>query len=395
MSGGRSPRRLLRRLCACIVLAVALGSSAIRAADGPVAPPVAEPDTPAPPADGVLVMRTGRLVEGRISQSAGGYMVDLPNGRMLIPFTQVQLQADDRRDAYRKLRATIPAPTAENHVALARWCLTYQLYSETRAELREALRLDPQSQEARKTLARLNEILDPQQPEDEERPEPSRTLDGFEPPEVRSLAGLPRELAGDYMLKVQPILMNGCATARCHGPSSSNGLRLERVHFGRGSRRALSEQNLATVLRYVDPQDADRSPLLLVPRGNHGRAGRPIFRGPGGARQLESLQRWVRQVAVSNAAAPDDRPPAPAADAARLDGGPTPRRSARGTKPGARPGPAPGYQLTPAMRAVRDRLERRDILTEILRDERKDEFDPEAFNRAAKQRPKRENRLPQ
>jgi hypothetical protein len=74
-----------------------------------------------------------------------------------------------------------------------------------------------------------------------------------------------------------------------------------------------SERNLAVTLRFIDPRSPERSPLLTVPQGNHGRAGRTIFSGPSGDEQLETLRTWVRQVARDQAvakAAGGEKPPA-------------------------------------------------------------------------------------
>ena len=60
----------------------------------------------------MLVLRNGRVVDGSISQNPGGYMLEKPNGRMLIPFDLVRFEAKDLLDAYEKLLATMPERTS-------------------------------------------------------------------------------------------------------------------------------------------------------------------------------------------------------------------------------------------------------------------------------------------
>jgi hypothetical protein len=282
----------------------------------------------------------------------------MPTGSMLVPFGHVRLEATDRRDAYRKLRKTLPERTATRHIELARWCLGQNLIDEARVELRDALVLEPNRNEARSMLRRLEQSL---HGEKAVHLKPSRvplkTPDGFEPAEVESLAGLSRESAQQFVSKIQPILMNKCATAGCHGPAARNKFRLTRVRVGRGSHRVFSERNLAVVLRYVDVEHPQRSPLLVTPEGSHGGQSRAIFHGSRGADQMTALAGWVRQVAGERAAqsgtrndahSPDDR--LPTSDL-RTTSGQTPS-------------------------------EKGDLLERILHEERKDAFDPEAFNRA-------------
>ena len=155
----------------------------------------------------LLVLNSGRVVEGRISQSAGGYVVEKPNGSMVVPFDQVAFPAHDLRDACARMRERQSrGATAQTHLETARWCVTHQLYDEAREELRSALTLDEQNREARSMLTRLDEVL---RPPGAARPaEPVRTLDGFAPPEARSLAGLSSETARIFVNRIQPMLLN-------------------------------------------------------------------------------------------------------------------------------------------------------------------------------------------
>ena len=140
---------------------------------------------------GVLLLRSNRLVEGRISQNSGGYVVDKQFGTLVIPFDQVRLTALNRGEAFRKLKATLPKKNADINVSLAQWCMTYGLYSECRAELRDALALQPDRDDARKMLKRVEEIINPSKPVHLSHVvSPSRNPEGFLARGTRSLAGL-------------------------------------------------------------------------------------------------------------------------------------------------------------------------------------------------------------
>lgn len=327
----------------------------------------------------MLMLISGRIVEGKISQSAGGYLVEKPKGSMLIPFEHVKLEAANRREAYHKLRKTLPERTATNHTALARWCVSQQLLDEARIELRDALELEPNRAQTRSMLRRLDALVNSDQ---QVRVPTSSThrlvADGFERREVKSLAGLSRESAQQFVLRIQPILMNKCGNASCHAAGVSNTFRLTRIRSGRAGNRVFAERNLATTLRFVDFDQPDRSQLLQIPKGNHGRGNRTVFYGSRGPDQLAALRDWVHQVAKERAEARDREPAKASLDAV----GTAKKRQPNGK--------------TPAEIRKRDQLPKTatanavpkpdggedDILETILREERQDAFDPDAFNRA-------------
>ncbi len=245
----------------------------------------------------MLLLKNGRVVDGTISASPNGYVVHKPTGRLVIPFNQVQLQAKDLKDAYRKLRATMPLETADQHMRLARWCLSYELFAEARTELRDTLVLEPNRESARRMLRKVHDILDPESPVEPTPAPPRLTPDGFQTPEVKSLSSLSRELAREFTRTVQPILINKCANGSCHGSRANNEFRLTRVRIGRSSHRVFVERNLAATLKFVDLNKPDESPLISHPDKKHGLDGRSIFFGTHGADQFDALHNWVRSVA--------------------------------------------------------------------------------------------------
>lgn len=313
------------------------------------------------PGNGVLMMRNGRLVQGYVSENAGGFVVDLKNGRMMVPRSQVRYTAASADGIYRKLRTTVPPASPKARLTLAGWCATNRLYDQARREVQDVLKANPEHALARRMLKRIDAII----ASSFRKPAPRyKTLgERLTAPEVTSLAGLAPDLAREYVGRIQPILMNGCANSGCHGPRAENGFRLTITHLRGGARRGISERNLAAVLRYVDVNYPERSPLLLVPRGNHGRRGRAVFSGAGGAKQLARLRAWVAQVARQTKPARSDAPHRTGRAASR--GRPDQRRVAatalevRRTPTGRRSGgysprnAAPAYQQTPAMQFLR------------------------------------------
>lgn len=334
----------------------------------------------------VLVMNNGRVLSGRVSQSAGGYLVRTTAGSVLVPFERVHLHATDLRDAYRRLRSSMPNPSASTHIALARWCLTQQLYRETQAELRSALEIEPDRVEARNMLRRLEEILHPTDAVHREVIQvETRTEDGFAVPPSSSLGGVSREAARQFVSEVQPLLMNSCATARCHGTQARNDFRLSPVRIGAGGSRLLTERNLAAVLNRIDADDPRGSSLLVVPRGNHGPGGRAIFSGPRGADQFDLLRGWVLQVAEESLTT-GGHPVRTGEHAARSSQEPQPALYPQLSAPGTSGKPSAADDPSETTR-VNATLDRDPLLEAILREERPDAFDPAEFNRQTQPSP--------
>jgi len=284
-------RREIRRwygLCAALACLPAwCGEDAVRADDVPSAPSYEQ----------ILVFNSGRIVKGRVSRSPNGYVVEHPAGRMVVPFEEMRVIGDNLSDAYRRLKETFVNPTAATHYELALWCAAHQLEEQTRAELVMALDRDPEHGAARDMLTRI----DAKRQADRKRAQGEpvlrakpRIVGGIELPEVESLAGLSRETAAHYTLKIQPLLTNKCGNASCHGPQTQTTFRIDQTRGTGPGHRVHSERNLAMVLKQIDQARPAESRLLQVGTSAHGGMNRAQFFGPAGEKQLKLLRNWVR-----------------------------------------------------------------------------------------------------
>jgi hypothetical protein len=269
--------------CALGTAVLAVAALALRAAEPPR------------PADlRLVVMTDGRILEGSVTRQATGYYIEKSSGRILVPFEQVRCIAKDLIDGYRQQREAMLEPTAADLIHLADWCITYRLYDEARDELKRALRRDPENDTARRMLARLEETLLSKPPA---LKPPLLVSDGLVVPEVEALGGLSRPLAARFTERVQPLLMNKCGGATCHGAASQNEFRLTAVRLQTRNHRRVTEQNLAQVLKFIDVAKPLQSPLLEQTRGAHGGAAFAVFSGAQGTEQQKLLRGWIESVA--------------------------------------------------------------------------------------------------
>ncbi len=270
----------------------------------------------------VLVLYDGRVVRGTIRPVIDGFVVRHGDAETHIPLRQVRVAADSLSRAYQRLRNTLPAEVASSHLALARWCLSNGLLEESRFELLEVLRLDAQNPVARSMLQKLDAVLTererspahpPEPPKDGEPDTVAATSTGsMLPPESTVVS---REAMRRFVRQIQPLLLNRCGNARCHGTGTDGSFALANVPRSTGGYRVSSQRNLKEVLAYIDVRRPEESPLLSWASRQHGNAPGRILGAPLSKAQLESLEAWVKSVAGQ----PSDAAHLPAEDASGLD----------------------------------------------------------------------------
>lgn len=286
----------------------------------------------------VLVLRTGRVMQGRIKTISTGWLVSTDRGSAVIPFDQVHFDADDLNEAYLRLRIQHGTPTVASHLRLAEWCLSQNILPEAARELRDALEKDPSNETARLMLDRVDTEIRRRTPLPDTAPAQDVVLitertPEYEADEVRSLSGLSPETAREFVASIQPLLLNKCGNARCHGTAAENEFQLTRLRGGSSNSRLVSEKNLAAVLDNLRPGQSRTAGLMEIVRGSH--AGQTIFNGRYGAVQSQTLQQWMKTAAreLQFEAAPTEKTafatrPQPPASFSPADNEPTDKLSA-------------------------------------------------------------------
>jgi hypothetical protein len=365
--------------CALLVLVIGLAGFALgtggAAEEAEVVPPAA--------GESLLLLTTGRIVTGRIVRNGTHYTVQRSTGEMFVPAAHVVLEAKDLRDCYKKLREQQPGKApADEHLALAKWCVSKQLLQEARTEALEVLKIDAARSDARDLIQKIELLLNPPAAEETkitaEDAEKARLRVRYGVNDVESLGGLTRDQARIFMTKVHPILLNHCTNAGCHAQRSDNPFRLERLPVGEGGRKSIVVRNLEAVLERVDRESPDDSLLLVAKTGPHDRAAKVVFPGPKGADHLRIVRDWVRSLA--------DRPSTPSSRGERAVG--LAAHDSTAEESGVRPAAAESAEKAPQRRSQPtdqpDRPEKQtssksaseaDLVTPPV-----DLFDPAGFN---------------
>jgi hypothetical protein len=251
-------------------------------------------------AERVLLLQTGKVVKGVVQQTATGYTVNVAGGKLVLLSDQVRFNADNMEDAYHLQSSSLPERPVSAHIDLARWCHTNGLPDQACKELREVLRIEPDSKVARTMLERINDQLlaTKELPSVAARSDGQVSLLGNPTLGIPTdtLGGLPRQAALDFVSKVQPLLVNRCATVGCHGIGSGNSFELQRTRLGRTPVKSHSEQNLAAILERIDREQPHNSPLLAKLKGESKPNGIRSSHGGLSREQAQTLRNWIEAI---------------------------------------------------------------------------------------------------
>lgn len=246
------------------------------------------------PQDGVLLLMNGEVLQGKITPVGDYYYVVVPNGQLRIRTADVEIYCRSLQEGYQVKRENIRLPSAQEHLNLGQWCVRHGLLDQAERELAEAIALQPDHPLISLLRRRIEIARQAPPPTPSSVPAPStkeasQQLDAW-------LRTLPPGVVENFTQSVQPILLNNCTTAGCHGPAEKNRFALLKPPAGQPSTRRLTQRNLANTFQWINAKEPLQSPLLTAPLGPHGTAKTPVFGNP----QSEAYQRLVRWVLMAS-----------------------------------------------------------------------------------------------
>ncbi len=240
----------------------------------------------------ILVLRNGQILEGRISQAQGQYVVDVGDGQIRVKPADVDVICQNLEEGYRRKRAETELGNFHHHLELSQWCLQHGLLGPAAAELADAAAIQPNHPMLGVMRQRIKLALEPPAAPDAT---PVRRVGPSNDDLDRMIHSLPHGAVETFTQSVQPVLMNHCATGGCHGPQSENALRLFRVTIGKSASRRITQRNLYTVLPFIDRDNPANSRLLTATSGPHGTVKHAIF-AEHEVGQFQRLAEWAWQL---------------------------------------------------------------------------------------------------
>src|SRR5262249_16659336 len=158
-----------------------------------------------------------------------------------VPASNVLCLCENREEAYRFLRQRANLRDADECIRLGRWCQLHGLRTEALAEAKAAVELRPHSAEAQHLLQTL------QKPRAAPVPTPAPPIQAAT---LKTPASVPAievnaEAMGQFISRVQPVLMNACAS--CHVSGHAGSFQLVRALEGGMVNRHATQVNLQAV----------------------------------------------------------------------------------------------------------------------------------------------------
>jgi hypothetical protein len=225
---------------------------------------------------GLLLLKNGEILEGDVTRSGDYYLVVAADSELQIRLHDVEAVCRDLEDAYRSKAAKINPLSAEDHTLLAQWCIDRKLFGHAARELTEAYRLD----DTHPRIVLLERRLKAAMAESKPMPAavaPSPASGPTDEQLEQTARSISPEALQEFTVRVQPLLVNYCATAGCHGPKPASKFQLQRVYLNERNDPRLVRVNLHAVMAQLDKQRVGNSPLLTVPLAAHGGSKKPLF----------------------------------------------------------------------------------------------------------------------
>jgi hypothetical protein len=331
---------------------------------------------PAQPASGhVLLLDNDRILEGDVTRDGDRYHIKGALSETWVPAAKAVRLCADRADVYRFLRGRANLRDVDERLRLARWCHLHGLRRQALAEAEAALELRPTNAEAKRLVASLKKPIAP-------TPAPPKNE-----PEVAAGPGpeVTLEALGMFAAKVQPILMNTCAS--CHiANKSGSAFKLARAFGDAAANQRSTQQNLAAAVAHIHRDNWQASPLLIKAISIHGQTNKPPLK----SRQVQAyhtLEEWVRLIATNLP------PEATATDARRAAVVPmTPADTQPAETPTAENkelkkvnDPALALKPVPPPAKTNAATKPEEKAAAVLPEKPADPFDPDIFNRQSRQ----------
>jgi len=235
------------------------------------------------------LLRTGIVLDGSATLDGSHYIIQTPFGTMSVPVQNVEFVGSSRGDVYLHRRNSVDPTDYHALVRLAEWCLSNGYREEGIAEYQRAEQVAPNAVFVGIVQQRLNTLrqigsAEPVQASPSLQASPSQASSS---PEL----AVSRQAFEGFVRRMQPVLVNRCIAADCHGP---HGERQFKLGVPQDSMGSTARRNLQAVLTYIYRDSPMESPILIALTIPHGgtRGGlgidSPVY--------LQAAQ-WVQQVA--------------------------------------------------------------------------------------------------
>lgn len=208
-----------------------------------------------------FLMKSGLLMQAFGTKGETHYEVRTEALNMQVPIENVEFIGENREQVWLYKKSQIDPTNCSQLMKLAEWCLNNNFQTEGIEQYQSALRVAPNDQLANFIRQRISTV---KPPSDEKTNIPESGIHVAEiqdndPELTRWVNGVPNSVFDTFSKKVQPILVQRCASAACHGSNSENQYK---INIPRQSGGRTTSMNLRSSVQWIDTENPGNSPLL-------------------------------------------------------------------------------------------------------------------------------------
>ncbi|MBI84654.1 MAG: hypothetical protein CMJ81_15790 [Planctomycetaceae bacterium] len=240
---------------------------------------------------GLIFLRNGSVLQGQVIAHGDSFLVAMDGGTEIrVHRNQVLLKCETLEQVYHYQLRKLARDDAASHLRLARWCLRHQFLDGAKSRLEYVRKLDFSRAQLRILEQEIEWAENPREPPIKRFLSGPTGKDG-------KVEGLPLEKLPPYTIErftssVQPLLINACGNAACHGERSRSRFQLIRPP-GRSAPRQFTLRNLHSTLLQVNREDPMSSSLLKYAPQSHGPLTRRVVTRQLSPQQYDVLRQWV------------------------------------------------------------------------------------------------------
>ena len=243
------------------------------------------------PTPGILALRNGQVISGKVLRDGDRYVVTLGESAIVrIPVTSVEFHGDNLRQVYRLKKDLLVVDDIGGQLRLVQWCIRHGLLVEAE-RLLEQTAPQPNLPRWSDLQRRLRLAKRPAVATSTRQATPPAAAPQPDPEQI--LKHISSHTLQEFTSFVQPLLLNRCSTTSCHGAHSKNVLKLIKPPRGRAIPTRYTQRNLYNTWQTLDTQKPVQSPLLNITTAPHG--GTAALFTQREWNQYQRLVNWVRR----------------------------------------------------------------------------------------------------
>lgn len=211
-----------------------------------------------------FLLKSGLMLEASGAKSETHYEVKAEFGSMLVPIENVEFIGESREQIWQHKKRQVDPANCTQLMKLAEWCFSNNFQKEGLEQYHLALKVVPNDQLAGFIRQRIAAAETQSASFGEKMNMPESGIHVAELPDddpewTRWVNGVPSSVFDTFSKKVQPILVQRCASAACHGSSGENQYK---INIPRQSGGRTTNMNLRSSVQWIDTENPSNSPLL-------------------------------------------------------------------------------------------------------------------------------------